>query len=166
VSTIEDEAVYDAQRLAFAGTPLADKFDRRSLIAETREIANNPWIVPFVGQVTVEEASVRLTQWAAYANGQTIRFAPNIVSRYTAVHELAHVVAKRAHVGGTSHGPGFRAIYAELAAVVYGFQYGRLLREAFHEQGLEVGPALLPLPASPIIDIDRLADAGSEVRWL
>jgi hypothetical protein len=166
MSTIEDECVYDAQRLAFAGTPLADRFDRRSLIAETIEIAEHPWVVPFVGQVEVGEASVRLTKWTAYANGQTIRFAPNTASRYTPVHELAHIVARRAHVGGTTHGPGFRAIYAELAAVVYGPQYGRLLREAFHEQGLSVGPAILPLPVKPIIDIDRLADAGSEVRWL
>jgi hypothetical protein len=166
MSTIEDECVYDAQRLAFAGTPLIDMFDRRSLIAETREIATNPWITPFVGQVTVEEATVRLAKWTAYVEDQTIRFAPNIVSRYVAVHELAHVITRRAHIVGTAHGPGYRAIYAELTAVVYGPQYGQLLREAFYEQGLSIGPAILPLPAKPIIDIDRLADASRGVRWL
>jgi hypothetical protein len=165
-TTREDERLYEAQRLAFAGTPLMDMFDRHSLIAETREIATNPWVTPFVGQVEVGEASVRLAKWTAYANGQTIRFAPNICSRYVAVHELAHIVTRRAHIEGTTHGSGYRAIYAELTAVVYGPQYGRLLREAFLEQGLSVGPALLPLPAKPIIDIDRLADASSGVRWL
>jgi hypothetical protein len=167
MTTTQDERVYDAQRLAFEGTPLGDMFDRRSLIAETREIAEHPWVLPFVGQVYVGEASVRLATQAAYAQYQTIRFAPNIVGRHVAVHELAHIIARRAHVDEREHhGPGYRAIYAELAAVVYGPHYGRLLREAFFEQGLEVGPAKLPLPVSPIIDIDRLAEVGSGVRWL
>lgn len=163
----EDQAVYDAQDVAFAGTPLADRTDRTSLIREAIEICEHPWLMPFVGSVDVDEASVRLTSAAAYAQGQRIRFAPNVMARFVAAHEVAHVITARCMVQPeSSHGPLFRAIYAELVAVVYGDQYGLLLRHAFSELALPVSPAILPRRERPIIDLDVLADASREIRWL
>jgi hypothetical protein len=168
MTATEDTAVYHAEELAFEDTPIGDRQDRLSLISEAREIAADSWVVPFVGQVHVEEASTRLASSVAYAKGQTIRFAPNVMPRYVAVHEIAHIVhcrSKRTHQE-RSHGPEFRALYAALIAIVYGERYGRLLREAFIESGLSLGPAVLPLPSAPLIDIDRLADMTLGVRWL
>lgn len=166
MTMIEDRTAYEAEVIAFADTPLGDNWDRRSLITETMEIANDPWVLPFVGEVHVSEASARLTSCVAYARGQTIRFAPTSTHRSTPVHELAHVVHTRCRAGGTSHGAEWRTLFVELTAVVYGDRYGDLLRHAFLSHGLSLTSAVLPRPQHPIIDIDRLADASREVRWL
>jgi hypothetical protein len=162
----EDDLLYAAEDLAFQGTPLADQFDRSTLIAEVKEIARHPAVSPLVGMVAVSEATVRLVSSVAYAEGQTIKFAPNRMQRYVAVHELAHVVKRRSGLAGSSHGPEYRAMYADLTAIAYGQAYGVLLRQAFHEMGLSVHSATLPLPISPVIDIDLLADQSGGSRWL
>lgn len=164
--TAEDDDVYAAETLAFEGTPLADRFDRRSLITETTEIASHPVVYPLVGDVHVSEATPRLVRHVAYARGQVIRFAPTSTERYTVVHELSHVAHARSGTGGTTHGSAYRAVYANLIAIVYGDEYGRLLRHAFATCGLPVASLTLPRLIHPIVDIDFLTDATREVRWL
>lgn len=166
MSTKEDLLVYDTERLAFAGTPLGDRLDRHSLIRETCELAAHPSIVPLVGQVTVTEGTARYAANVAHAAGQRIVFAPNLIERFVPVHELAHVVHRRAALGGRSHGPEYRAVYADLAGIAYGYQYRDLLWHAFDEVGLHVHPARLPMAPSPVIDVDRLAGLSGGVRWL
>lgn len=163
MTTAEDQAVYAAEGIAFADTPLGDRLDRRVLMHEACVICADPFVYPFTGDVRIEEASARLVSCVAYARGRTIRFAPTATHRSTVVHEIAHVVTPDP---STSHGPEFRAIFAELAAMVYGDEYGRLLRQAFTEMRLPVGPATLPRPVHPIVDIDRHDDMSREVRWL
>jgi hypothetical protein len=164
VSTIEDRKVYGLEGLAFTDTPLHDQVDRHSLIAEVAEIQRG--VPHLTGEITAEESSVRLTTAAAYAQGQRIAFAPRWSSRYVAVHEVAHIVHYRAKLGGNSHGAEYRGIYAELVSLVYGDRYGRLLREVFIEAGLLIHPVSLGHLPKPIIDIDALAAATQEVRWL
>jgi hypothetical protein len=163
--TIEDERVYEAQRIAFESTPLGDMMDRRSLILEAREIATE--LPVLVGPVTVEEGSARMTKTDAYAQPliNRIVFAPNVMGRYVAVHEVAHIVHKRSPIKtGTSHGWEYRGIYADLTAIVYGHRYGELLRDVFCSFGMSVSNPALPQTGVPIIDIDAMADATS--RWL
>ena len=162
----EDDLLYAAEDLAFQGTPLGDRMDRTTLMAEVKEIARHPAVSPLCGNVAVGETTVRMVSSAAYAQGQTIKFAPNRMQRFVAVHELAHVVFRRTGIPGTSHGPEYRAVYVDLVTIVYGIRYGNLLREALHEMGLSLHTLMLPLPGSPVIDIDRLADMSGGSRWI
>lgn len=164
MTTNEDRLVYDLEYAAFEGTPLGDRMDRHSLIHDVHEIVDHCFHL--TGDITVEEGHVRMTRTAGYAQGQRIVFAPNRLGRYVAGHEVAHVVHRRVKTGGTSHGPEWRAVYAEMTSIVYGERYGRLLREAFMSASLPVHATLLPHPPKPIIDIDVLARASQEVRWL
>lgn len=160
----EDEALYNAQAQAFEGTPLGDYFDRRSLMAEVQEITNR--LNHLTGDIEVSEARATLVKHAAYAQGQRIKFAPTDMSRFIAIHEVSHVVHVRSKLGGRSHGPEYRAIFAEMVEIVYGPNFARLLREAFSQLSLDVHPATLPKLAEPIIDLEALADATRESRWL
>lgn len=165
--TIEDQRVYEAQRIAFEGTPLGDMMDRRSLILETREIATE--LPVLVGQITVGEGNVRMTKTDAYAQPMINRivFAPNVMGRYVAVHEIAHIVHRRSPIKtGTSHGWEYRGIYADLIAIVYGHRYGELLRDAFCQYAMSVSNPALPQTGTPLIDIDALVTSAQESRWL
>jgi hypothetical protein len=169
MTTIEDQRVYEAQQAAFEGTPLGDLTDRTSLILETREIITE--LPLLVGEVVVEEGRTSMTKTAAYAQPgfhripSRIVFAPNVMARFIAVHEVAHIVHSRSNLNtGTSHGWEYRGIFADLTAIVYGDRYGELLRDAFCEYGMSVSNPALPRTGVPIIDIDRLADMTR--RWL
>ena len=161
----EDQRVYAVQVLAFEGTSLNDMADRRSLMAETREVVTG---VPLLaGSVTIEEGSVRMSVADAYAQSVgRIVFAPRTMRRFTAVHEIAHIVHHRSHLSGTDHGPEYRGIYVDLITIVYGRRYGDLLHDAFVSTGLAVTKAHLPMTDAPLINIDVLTDATLGSRWL
>lgn len=164
--TIEDDRVYDVQVLAFEGTPLNDMADRRSLMAEAHEIATG--LPVLAGPITIVEGNVRMTTHDAYAQSfGRIVFAPRTMRRFTAVHEIAHIVHRRSPINtGTAHGWEYRGIFADMIAIVYGERYGELLRDAFCEQGMSVSHPALPRTGVPLIDIDALADATLGSRWL
>jgi hypothetical protein len=163
--SVEDDRLYAAEDLAFAGSPLGDQCDRRELISLTREIAADPRLVAFIGDVTVGESRSDMTRAGAYAKGSVIKFAPRRMSRFVAVHELAHVVHHRSGMGGSSHGPEYRASYVWLVGAVHGAQYADQLRETFVLSGLHVTDVSLPtIEGPPVNDIDQLAAAT--VRWI
>jgi hypothetical protein len=163
--TVEDDRLYVAEDLAFAGTPLGDQCDRRELISLTREIAADPRLVAFVGDVTVGESRSDMTRMGAYARGTVVKFAPRRIPRFVAVHELAHVVHDRSGLGGTSHGPEYRGVYVWLVGAVHGAQYAAQLRETFVLSGLGVADVGLPtVEGPPVVDIDTLAAAT--IRWI
>jgi hypothetical protein len=161
----EDDLAYGAEALAFTGTPLGDTCDRRELISLTIEIAADPRLVAFIGDVFVEESRVDMTSACAYSRGQTIRFAPTDMGRSTPVHELAHVVHARSGLGGRSHGPEWRAVFVWLLRAAHGEAYADQLREVFELSGLELADVSLPtIDGPPVNDIDSLAAAT--IRWI
>ena len=163
--TIEDNRVYLVQELAFEGTILGEMSDRRSLIAEAHEIATG--LPLLVGFIDIGEGSVRMSKTDAYAQSfGRIVFAPRAMRRFTAVHEIAHIVHQRSPYNGTPHGKEYRGVFVEMISMVYGQRYGELLRDAFLTSGLDVWYIGLPTLDDPLINIDALADATLGSRWL
>lgn len=162
----EDEHVYLTEQAAFEGTPLDDMHDRSSIILECREIITECPVL--VGPVTVLEGRVNMTRYGGIARPgrRTITFAPRMMGRYLAVHEVSHIVHARSGLGGRSHGPEWRGIYVDMVEIVYDVRYAHLLRHAFLEAGIPANGPFLPKTGQPIINIDALTDVTRTVRWL
>lgn len=159
--TIEDDKVYTAEAIALEGTPLADRFNYRSLIEEGRSIVRHGALHLLVGDVKFEEGRTYMTSAGGYARLSSIVLAPTSLPRLIIPHEIAHVVHGRSGLSGRAHGPEYRSAYVAVISSIYGREYGDMLRDEFEAQGLPLSGAMFPIiDDGPIYDIPQL------VRWI
>lgn len=157
---VDMQKVYDAEELAFLGTPLEDLQQESSIAAAYRTLLDAPWWK--WGHVEVRPARADMVSHQGKADHFSVITSAGRANRYVVSHELAHLVAKRQ---GTCdrHGPHFRTAHLFTVGAAYGIQYADLLAQAYEDYRLPVfsTPAELGIPHTPTINIDALSIAAA-----
>jgi len=152
--------VYAAEVLAFHGTPLEDRQQESSIMADYRSMLAAPWWA--WGHVTLRNARADMVRAAGYADLFAITTSAGRVHRSTVSHELAHIVVKRQGLCDR-HGAQFRTAHLYTVGAGYGRQYADLLAQAYEDYNLPVlsAPGELGIPPMPTINIDALSIAAA-----
>lgn len=159
MTTKEDQLVYDLQRIAFDGTPLDDRLDRRILIAQTEALQHNVLLGPMVGPIVVVEEDARRVSSAGRCarDGSWIAYSANRQHHWVMAHEVAHAIHARSHLGGRPHGPEYRAFFVWTVGALHGDHYADTLRSTFEMGGAPVADVMMPPYGQPVHDVDALA---------
>jgi hypothetical protein len=160
MSDPDKDKVYAAEALAFLGTPLADRQQESSIVADYRTMLDAPWWA--WGAVTIRQARADMVRAGGYADLFAISTSAGRVERYTVSHELAHIVVKR-QGRCDRHGAAFRTAHLYTVGAAYGRQYADLLAQAFEDYNLPVlnAPGELGIPQTPTINIDAMSIAAA-----
>jgi len=150
--------VYDAESLAFLGTPLADLQSEQSIIADYRTAVADAWWK--WGSIEIRRARADMTRFGGLGGLDGVTTSAGRTHRSTVSHELAHVMAMR-QGNRDHHGPHFRTAHLYTVGAIFGRQYADLLAQAYEDYVLPVfaSPAMLDIPNTPTINIDALSIA-------
>lgn len=150
------QRVYDAERFAFEGTPLADVISEGDLQAHYSEVlGHESWAW---GEVEIRSARSDMTRAGGFAQGHAVFTSAARQKRSIVSHELAHVVCHDLGDRGPSHGRVFRSEHVLLVGRIFGPHYAALLASAYSSHGL--GFDIIKWNVSqPIINIDALSIA-------
>lgn len=154
----EKQRTYDAETVAFQGTPLGDRLSEDDVIAEYREVRDSVrWPAR---RFDIVKSRVDMTRAGGMAVGATqVKTSAGRTQRYTVSHECAHLLHSWEGRGAeqAAHGSTFRRYHLRTVALIYGEAYAALLDEAYRAFGLE--QEVPALDADPIINIDALSIA-------
>lgn len=160
---MQKQDVYDAERFAFEGTPLADLQREENLIADYRRVLDSDWWS--FGEVDIRRARADMVTAGGRASYRWVQTSAGRTHRYTVSHELAHVLHRRTFrtAGDAGHGERFRRAHVITAASIFGHHYGWMLEDTYNRCGLAVAvhPGRIAVAHNPIIDIDALSVASA-----
>lgn len=156
---IDKQMVYDAERFAFEGTPLADSLHERDITSAYEDVSNSAlWPGK---RFEVRQARVDMTRAGGFAHGaDKISTSASRVPRYVVSHECAHLLhnASPTAYREEGHGYEYRLQHVRAVSLIFGVQYGVLLAKAYRSFGLDAdGSQIDPAIQEPIIDIDALS---------
>lgn len=156
----QKQRVYDAESVAFEGTPLADRISEGEAQASYREVLDSEWWI--WRDVEIVSARADMVNHVGKANRNRVWTSAGKASRYTLSHELAHVLVARLGLFDPGHGAAFRRVHLYTAHAIYGEPYRDLLLTAYTAFELPIDLTPLDLPAAPsvpIINIDAMSIA-------
>jgi hypothetical protein len=154
------QRVYDAERIAFENTALADRIAEGEIKSSYREVIDSPWWI--WRDVEVVSARADMVSHGGKANRNRIWTSAGRIHQYTVSHELAHVLVSRLGLFDPGHGAAFRRTHLHTVHAIYGEPYRDLLLQAYTAFELPIDLTPLELPAAPtvpIINIDALSIA-------
>ena len=155
--------VYDAEELAFKGTPLGDHLSEREVTAALTEIRDSDWWA--WGHFSIKPARVDWMEAQASASLFGVKVGAGGADRSTISHELAHILVKRlGHWDVAGHGEEFRGAHIYTVGAIFGSHYGSLLLRTYEDYGLRTPGLTITgsyFPATPVIPIDAYTLAAA-----
>lgn len=158
------QQVYDAESVAFIGTPLVDRISEGEAQASYREVLDSDWWI--WRDVEIVSARADMVKHGGKANRNRVWTSAGKTNRYTVSHELAHVLVARLGLHDSGHGAAFRRIHLYTAHAIFGEPYRDLLLQAYtaFELPIDLTPLKLPAaPTVPVINIDAFSIATAPV---
>lgn len=158
----DKQRVYDAETLAFIGTPLDDRLAERDIInlyEAVRESALWPGL-PF----EIVQARADMVNAGGSATGSwRVKTSAGRTYRSTVSHECAHLLhALSRSYSDQDHGFQYRKAHVRSVSLIFGQHYGAMLCKTYNDFGLSADTSQVDINITrPIINIDALSIAAA-----